>query len=265
MPLISVLLFLLTLVWPINLAQAQSAEFSSSYSEFNSAYDAYQTAQAEFEIKRGQYIASKTVAATGEARNATYKLLQARDEAVVKYLSMIRKRLAEAVGVSTTDREIAFSNLDTEIAWFEDHQSNTSSAGSLEDMVDDSKEASDQYSKTTLRIIYKTLGQIAIGKELYLREKQASVVDELKVKLGDIRVDGEIDTDLFDRSIIDIANTINRSRGKNADATILLATFDKQANAKVYDDIVFRISEGVAYLKDANLSLREIIFRIIRG
>jgi hypothetical protein len=176
---------------------------------------------------------------------------------------MLNKRLVEAVGVNNEDKNIALTNLATEVDWYQAHKSNTSSAGSLEDLVTDSNKARDQYNKLTKKVIYKTLGQIALGKENYLRQKQITVIDELKSVLATIRQDNTLNTDLFDRSILDIANTINRSASKNSDAAALLVSIDKLTEpASTYDDMVFRISEGIAYLKNANTSLKEIIFRI---
>lgn len=255
---ISAFLFLLTLPSTIH-AQDQSS--------FNASFDTYKQAEQNYVLKRGAYLSSKTIAAEGEAQDATYAMLKARDEAIASYLELLKSRLNEATGIDTPERQTYGTMLDTEITWFENHATTLSPGATLTDMVADSNKAKERYDKHTLPVTYKLISQIAIGKENFLRQKQQSIINDLNNKVSQIRGEAIIDVGLVEGSLLNIGTTVARSEAKSNDAKIALATVDKKpADAlKVYNTVVMRIKEGVQYLKDANTYLKEIMYRITRS
>lgn len=243
-------------------------DFSRAYQDFIFSYDQYKTAENEYEIARAQYIQSQTLASKSKAQEATYKMLQARDEVVKTYLTALRQRIAESVGVTQDRKDILYSKIDIEVAWYITHKNNTSSAASLEDLEKDSKTASARNTQITEPIAYEILSEIVIGKEYFLRQKQLSIITSLKNKVAEIRQNGDLPTDTMERDILEIENRQARSIGKEEEAKKLQLNIikpkDKTGPVPHYNQIVFRISEAVQYLKEANTYLKEIVQRIKR-
>jgi hypothetical protein len=244
-----------------------SVAYAQDQASFNTSWDKYKQAEQNYVLKRGAYLSSKTIAAEGEAQEATYEMLKTRDEAIASYLKLLKSRLNEATGIDTPERQTYESLLDTELEWFENHAANLSSGATLADMVADSNTAKTRYDKNTMPVIYKLLSQIAIGKENFLRLKQQSIINDLNNKVSQIRGENIVDVGLIEGSLLQIGSTLSRSEAKSSDAKTALATIDKKpADAsKVYATVVTRIKEGVNYLKDANTYLKEIMYRITRS
>lgn len=242
--------------------------FQRAYQDFVFNYDLYKTAENEYELARAQYMQSKTLAAQAKAQEATYKMLQARDEVIKTYFTALRQRINEGIGISQDRKEVLYQKIDIEVEWYNQHKQSTSSAASLEDLSTDSNKARDRYRNITESIAYEILTEIAIGKEYFLRQKQTVIMDELRTKLAEIRANGDLPTDIMERDLLEVENRQARSIAKEEEArkiqTVELPKA-KQKAAGFYDTIIFRITEAVQYLKEANTYLKEIVQRIKRS
>lgn len=241
-------------------------DFGKAYQDFVFNFDKYRAAHDEYELARSQYLQSNTLASQANAQEKTYNMLFDRDEALKTYLTMLRMRLGAAVGVSHDRREFLFTRIDREYTWFDDHQSNLSSAASLADQVADSSEAKSQYDKTTEVLIYDVLTDIAIGKTYFLRQKQQSLIFNFESKLAQIRTDGETDTAQIERWLIETKNRITRSEEKEADILKQQLEIPKsKARSQLFNQIQLRVNESLQYLKEANDFLLEIVKTIRNG
>lgn len=243
--------------------------FQRAYEDFVFSYDQYRTQHSDYQLARSQYIQSQTLAARSKAQQETYEMLSARDEVVKTYLTALRMRLSEAVGIPQDRLQILYAKIDTEVAWFEGHKSTLSSAASLEDQVKDSNIAKNRYDSISLQITYEILSEIAKGKEYVLRQKEIALLTDLKNKLSSIRGDEDIDVSRFERDLLEVENRISRSEGKQADVdksmNDLMSSRDPAKSLKLYNDIQFRLRESLQYLKEANNFLRQIITIIKLG
>lgn len=247
-------------------AHAQSStptpvfDFQKAYQDFVFNFDKYRSTHDDYELARSQYLQSQTLAAQAKAQEATYNMLFARDEVVRSYLTMLRMRLGEAVGVSVDRREFLFTKIDQEVNWFTSHQSLLSSASSLEDQVADSNDAKTQYDRVTEALVYDVLTEISLGKQYFLRQKQVSIISDLESKLNQIRSDEQIDIGQIERWLLETKNLITRSEGKEQDVLVLQAGFAKsKKRSDLFNQIQFRVNESIQYLKDANDFLLETI------
>lgn len=98
-----------------------------------------------------------------------------------------------------------------------------------------------------------------------MRQKQLSIISSLEAKLAEIRQNGDLKTDTMERDLLEIQNRQQRSIAKEDEArkiqqTELLKSKDRAPG--FYNTIVFRVTEAVQYLKEANTYLKEIIQRI---
>ncbi len=244
-------------------SQEEKLTFERAYQDYTYNYDIYRRANSEYESFRLQYIQYKTLAAQENAREATVRMLQARDEVVKTYLTAMRTRLSESQGIMDDKRASLNSQIDASVLWFADHKDSIPSAGSLDDLEKDSGEAKERYG-TDEYMLYDTLITISIGKIAFLREKQENTLGEIKTKVTEIRANGDKDTGVIERWILDTEAKITRSREKELEALGLLSKLRGygSVDVNVYNEILFKLSETHQYLKDANSYMKEIINQI---
>lgn len=245
-------------------SQEEKLTYERAYQDYTYNFDIYRRANSEYESYRLQYIQYKTLTAQENAREATVKMLQARDEVSKTYLTALRTKLSETGGILDDKRSSLNSQIDTSVLWFTDHKDKIPSAGSLEDLVKDSDEAAAYYEAKEY-MLYDTLVAISIGKIAFIREKQDTTLEEIKTKVSEIRASGDKDTAVLERWILDTENRLTRSRDKELEALELMPKLKGNkdiVNPKVYEDILFKLSESHQYLKDANSYMKEIVNEI---
>ena len=245
-------------------SQEDKLTYERAYQDYTYNYDIYRRANSEYESFRLQYIQYKTLTAQENAREATVRMLQARDEVVKTYLTALRTRLSETGGIMDDKRNALYSEIDASVLWFSGHKDKIPSAGTLEDLVKDSDEARDYYRKNEYEL-YDALVTISIGKIASIREKQENALSEIKAKVAEIRANGDKDTGVLERWILDTENKIARSREKEFEALDLMPKLKgsgDKINTDKYDDVLFKLSESLQYLKDANSYMKEIVNEI---
>jgi hypothetical protein len=239
-------------------------DFPKAYQDFLFTYDNYTNAETSYQLARAVYLQSKTLAAKSKAQEETYKFLQARDEVIKTYLTMLRQRVAESVGISQDVKTVLFSKIDIEVGWYGVHKDKISSAATLEDLTRDSDEAKDRYRDITQSVVYQILTDISVGKEYFLRQKQRSIIDDLNKKLIDIRTSGDFQTDQMERDLLEVENRQARSIAKEDEVKKMLTDLEKATvgSENIYNQIVFRMGESLQYLKESNTYLRQIVQKI---
>ena len=269
---IAILTIILATALIISSSLAQSPEVTTTAApefDYNKAFqDYYYTTGIynryfdDYQSARAKYFQITTLATEDAAREATSKMLTARDDVIVTYLTAIRMKLRETSGLTEEDKNTTFDRIDTEITWYKDHKTQVPSAQTLSDLVTDSDEAKSHYLLTKA-VVYFALIQVAEGKIDYFRNQLNENISDLKVKIGEIRENGDKNVIPVEHAIIDIENKVQRSRDKEVEAIdrINLARGDVNATI-VYEDSLARMQESFLYLKEVNSNLREIIKQI---
>jgi 3-dehydroquinate synthase class II len=193
-------------------------------------------------------------------------MLSARDETIRTYLTALRMKLRETTGLSDAEKDATYSQIDAQIAWYNDHKDKLPSAQTLEDLVSDSNSAKDHFTATTA-IIYSTLVQIDSGKIRGLRGEQVKVIDSLNQKIGQISQNGDKNVIPLERAISDIQNKVDRSVAKESEAQVAILKVQQKgasaaAMAAAYEDAIARLNDAFLYLKDINLNLQDVVRQI---
>ncbi|KKQ95507.1 MAG: hypothetical protein UV74_C0013G0088 [Candidatus Woesebacteria bacterium GW2011_GWB1_43_14] len=227
-------------------------DYNRAYSDYVYTLDLYRKSHSEYLLARSQYQQAKTLTAQTAARDATAKILEARDNAVATYLTAIRMRLGET-GLLT--------RLDADVAWFNDHKSRIHSAGTLEDLTADSDEAKDHF-ELSKSLSYEALLVISQGKVLDLREQVEELFTKLKIKVAQLSSDDGFNSQVVDRWIIETEYKLTRSQEKYDDSMTHLAEIQNpktKDTSEAYNSGLFRLQESVQYLDEANQYVREIL------
>jgi len=241
--------------------------YEKAYQDYIYTQNIYSKNHADYLLARGQYLQAGTLAAQTKARDATSLMLQSRDDVMTTYLTAVRLRLSESTGVTDSTKEAWYTRVDNEISWYEDHKSRLPSAGTLDDLVNDSDDAVDQFDEITEGLIYEGLTTITIGKVVTFRDQVTDILERLKTKIAEVKANGDIDTTIIDRWVLETENKLTRSIEKQVEAQGLISDLQdpkKKDKQNIYNDAISRLQESTQFLKEANNFNNEIIQRIKR-
>jgi len=248
------------------------SQYDAKYSEYSRAIEDYRRSHESYRLTRAQYVRSKTQKSKTDAKESTIKMLQSRDEVTIRYLELLKTKLNETEGVSDARYEGLAFKIDEEVYWYDQHKSIIASAGSLEDLVDDSDDAENRH-KITERLYYEVLSNISYGKVTHHRERVNENMGALREKVDEIRVDDRVGysfsnrkMQVLDRWIFETENLLSRTQDKQSEADDAINELLKkqfQANrVKPYNDVMEVLSEGKQFLKEASSYLIEVIKEI---
>lgn len=249
-------------------AQGEKYDFQRSYQDYVFTFDQYQKAHSDYKLARSQYLQAQTLVSETQAREKTATMLQARDDVIITYLNAVRLKLDEADGVGVTVKNGLLGRLESEVSWFENHKSLISSAGNLEDLVEDSEEAFNHYEETE-KLVYETLIVVSNGKINVLRSGLSSILSDTRQKTFEINSKGDHDIDLASRWLDEIDEKITRSLDKSIEAeTETQELYDKggskaEKRLETSNKIYATLQESQQLLRDGVRFMKEIIELII--
>lgn len=251
-------------------AQENKSPYEVSYQAYLDQMGSYNKAHQEYVLRKSQYESFGTLQAQQDAQSATVKMLQERDGAVLAYLTALRERVNENPGITDILKSALFAQIDTEITWFTDHKANIPTAGTLNDLEKDSKDASEEFAAAQT-VFYKSLGSISDGRFLDLSSRFNDRFTELKEKLSEIKAEERseymFDSDKLqrlDRWVFDAEARIERAEAKEAEAQKLIFAIGSGSRTvknlpDTYAQILKSLSEAQQYMKEAGGFLQEII------
>lgn len=243
-------------------------DFNRAYADYVYNTQLYNDAYSAYQLARSQYLSSKTLVAQGNAQTATLNMLQARDQMIITYLTAIRMRVKETDGIPDNSRQVMFTQIDNDVAWWGSHKTKLMSAGSLDDLVTDSDDAYKHY-QSTLLLVYQALSTVFAGRLDSERSDLTRIIVDLKAKVVQIKANGDKDTSGIERSLIDVDNTVDRSSTKESDAKNIINTMSLDQNnpsgtdnAQKFSDAKTLMKESLAYLNDAVNLISQIVTEI---
>jgi hypothetical protein len=245
------------------LSKAESLGYNKAHLDYIYNLDIYKKSHDEYELARGNYLQSKTLASQEKAQSTTAQMLQDRDQVVINYLTALRAKLADTPGLDDSQKQTYYSQLDDQVVWYRNHKTTLLSNASLASLTASSNDAAQKYKDTQI-IIYKALSIIENGKLNDYENQMLQIVDELKPKFAEIKTDGEKDTTSMERGVDDVKSKIDQSNQKEDKAweglAKIVATDTNQKGLFDSSDKLFL--EGLQLLKEANGILNQIIQNI---
>ena len=267
-PIVLIIFFLLSLT--VYNRSYGATPFDNAYQEYSLEVEEYHNAHDEYVLARSQYLKFGTLTSTNNAKDAAIAMLQARDDVVISYFKAVKEKAAETQGIPDATRDALNIRIDEETNWFSDHRGHLSSAGSLDDIVTDSDEASMRFESAE-PLIYEALSDVASGKISRFRERLNEIFSSVSTKVGEIREEERDEfafstrkLEIIDRWIFETENRITRSEEKQAeaDAKIMEFSVENKRNASSHIEVLSTLGESQQYLKEASLFVKEIIREI---
>lgn len=246
------------------------SSFDEAFQEYLSKFDEYDVAHQEYVLKRAQYLRFKTLKSQEEAHAATLIMLQKRDDVVIYYIKALGKRLGEAIGITDARRSSLNFRMNEEISWFENHKEVLTSAGSLDDLVQDSEEAKERF-ESLQPLAYEVLATISLGRITDFRERVNDLYDQVKGKVEDIKkeerdeyklADAKLQT--IDRWLFESENRIIRGEEKEGAAALKIENMSSIPNTAFgeYNNALSLMGEAQLFYKEGSSFLKEVIREI---
>ncbi len=251
-------------------ADKSGTPYETAFKDYQSQITEYQIAHQDYILRRSQYLRFKTLQSQQDARDATVKMMQERDDVVVSYLETIKERLKEAPGVNDIRRNGLNVRIDAEVGWFTDHKGRIPSAGTLDDLVKDNKTAQERFDKAQ-PVFYESLSVVTSGKITDYDERLKDLFTKLKDKVNLIKSEDRedfmlADTQLqnLDRWIFNADNTFLRAEEKQIEGDNLSLTMINQKNksTNIYSSVLQKYSESQQFLRESGNYLIEIVREI---
>lgn len=183
---------------------AQDFTFIKARQDYIFSEDNYKKDLFDFNLKKGAYQKNKTLSLKEELRISMNKFVQSRNILVKNYLTMLRLKTVESLGIDSSIKESIYSKLDAEVAWYGGRKDSYTETTPLEDIVNKSKEEDSRYNTDTLPIIYFSLAHISLGEVKDIKQQHIKLYEELKNESGELIKLGRADSSLFERWFNDI-------------------------------------------------------------
>lgn len=272
----TVLIFLVLCLTSIKIVFSQDSgtKFNQAHREYSLSAEDYRASHDEYVLARSQYLKFKTLTAENNAKEATIRMLETRDEVAEKYLSVLKMRIEEIEGVPDATREALFLRIDEERTWFSEHKERLPSAGSLEDLVSDSDEAKGRFEAAD-PLIYEGLSVISSGRVNNFRARLKNIFSSVRDKINKIKEEERSEykfstrkIQIIERWIFETEGRISRSEEKQVEADSLISEISGKSGGRgkssvgTYSQVLSKLGESQQYLKEASLYVIEIIREI---
>ncbi len=188
---------------------AQDFTFAKSREDYVFANDNYRNSLSDFNLKRGVYKKNPTLSLKEELRISIFKFSTSRNNLLKVYLTMLRLKTYESLGLETSEKENILSKLDSEISWYENRKNSYNQNDKLEDIVNKTKEEDSRYETDTKPIIYLALSTNSLGDVIDIKNKHIKLYQKLKDEAQNLINLGRADASLFDRWFNDINNELD--------------------------------------------------------
>lgn len=241
-------------------AVAQTFNFERAYQDYLYSLSVYTQAYSDYERARDFYLTNQTLTLKEEARIKTLTMLKDRDQLETVYLTALRIRILEIMGLTTDEKNAIFGKIDSEVLWYKDHAGKYNDGDPLEDLFNKSSESESRYKTITTRIVYESLFTISIGEEKSLRLTHQEIYKTLRSIIEENVKAGKLDLNPFNRWFNDIdlviANlTKNEDLAKTQIQKVYGESFSIQGS---YNTAVATLASSTSLLSQLNSFLTEV-------
>lgn len=256
------LLSLFVFVYKSTLAEGLSSE--KAYADFQFSQQVYTNSSSDFEDARDFYIKNETLTLKEDARKKLLKMLSSRDQLELVYITALRTKIVESKGLDESSKSSVFSLIDSEVAWYKDHQLNYKDGDPLEDLFNKSKESESRYKTNTLPIIYETLFLISLGDQVSIRLDNEAEYQGLKTLVSNGVSNGKLDMNPFNRWFSDIESVINTLKTNEEKAKKQISAIHSQSysTSSSYYSSISTLEDSVVPLSQLNNFLIEVLTSI---
>lgn len=239
---------------------AQTLTFERAYQDYQYSLNIYNQSYKEYEDARGFYLTNPTLSLKEEARLKTLKMLRDRSQLVIVYLTSLRAKISENVGLTDSEKASLFGKIDSEVAWYTEHKKNYGENDPLVDLFNKSGEDEAREKTFTKAIVYESLFYISLGEEVGIRNELEKIYSSLRPVIEAGSVSGKLDMNIFNRWFIDINNLLDVLKKEEAAAKTKILDLGKKSYSpeSTYESGLEILTSSLVSLKKLNTFLIEM-------
>ena len=260
-------IFILVFATPVKVS-SQEIYYDTAYKNYTHSFVDYEAARREYVLARSQYLQFKTLKSRNDARDATYKMLAARDDVMINYLTVLRERIRENPGIDETVGSMLIVKLDQEINWYTEHKAKLASAATPEDLVVDSEVAKKHFDEIAA-LLYEIQIIISHGKINDYAIRSADNYSRIKDKIDEIKANEEQRDELgseklqkIDGWLAEADSRMVRAKEKTDEAFAESINVGASRNTRPkqnYDKAIKLLEEANLYLRRSLANMKEVI------
>lgn len=260
---LSVFLFALVSVSQAKLAETDQKaveKYNKYKTEYTQAVNVYKSMRQDFLTAKDKYLKSKNAANGADALQKAKDFLVKADEAMIKYLNMLKAKAETVAGITESERQQILSEINSDIAWLEQHKPQIPNATTKEQLTEHGNQMKLHWIK--VRVHAKRLaGKILIYRINATIAEGDKIGADVEARIQALKDQGK-DTSKLEAWLADFENNLNLAKQKR-DAAIAKydqigtagATTLSQLDAELKEaDTLLR--DGDSFIKDANQYVR---------
>lgn len=247
-------------------AHASQADLlATARNDYDYAFQQYRDAHKEYELAKSKYQTYKNLTSETVAIEKTSLMLQARDQVMITFMTMIEAKLAAETNVSYGRLGVISYEINEERDWYLTHQEKLPSAATIADLISLSREAEKRY-ETSAQLAYRALFEMFLYKEEAVIDLIEKELSETEALLQVIREAKDKDTSVVERWLINAQNKYELAMDKfrTSQGTVLSDT-DLKTTTTNYTRGTSVLEQTNQYLKEVNQHLIEIMREIKRA
>ncbi len=197
-------------IWKLNPNEifAQELTPAKAREDYVFTEDTYKKDLFDFNLKKGAYAKNSTLSLKEEFRLSAHKFAGTRNRLLVSYLNLVRAKVKESNGLTTSEKDSVFQKIDSEVNWYLNRKNEYQTSETLENIISKTKEEDLRYTNETLPAIYFSLSYHNLGSIIDIKSKHQNIYLKLKNEASNLIQLGRADSSLFDRWFKDIDREI---------------------------------------------------------
>lgn len=246
-------------------ALAQEFNFEKAKSDYVFNFDNYNQKLFDFNLKKDSYNKNSTLSLKEEFRISTYNFLLQRNRLISTYLTMLRMRVLEEMGLTDNQKSKIFEKIDQEVAWYKSRESNYNKEDILEDLINKSREEDSQYETNTDLVIKYALGFVGIGEVTEIKNNHHKLYQKLKSEALSIIELKRLNNSLFNRWFAEIdkeLELLNKTIDNQTTKMDNVFSEDEFKREKVYEDVTKELDLAKTNMIKLNEFMYELETRV---
>lgn len=232
--------------------------YQGAREEYIRAVETFRTAREDFLTAKEKLKDSRTAAQNKETLEKAKNFLLQADKTAIYYLRMVRIKIETVESVSENEKQAALTEIDSDILWLTNKQTEIEMANSREALVLLAQEVKNHWQK--VRVDVKRIsGEILAGKANFVLAKLTNVEKKVAEAIDRARINGR-DVEQLETWLSDYKKKINLAEEKYQAAKEKFGAISNLAEANtLFNQGAAFIKEGNQYLREAQKNLKDIV------
>lgn len=239
------------------------ANYQDAKQEYLQAVSVYNAARQDYLTAREKLQTVRNVAQIKETFEKAKDFLLKADQTTIKYLTMVRKKVEGATGLSDSERQAALNEIDSDIAWLTNKQAEIQAATTREQIVSLAIQVKNHWQNVRAKV-KRITGQILASNVNKVISKLEEIGNRIETAINKAKTAGR-NTTQAEAWLAEYKKNLDLAKGKYEEAKTKFASISNLAEANtLFNQGTAFIREANQYLKAAHKNLKDIVSELRR-